>query len=253
MKKGFILSVLLLVCLAAKAQDGRIIYQEFDPPLILEKDHTSTYPTKIILIDLDLDSVYDYKLQVEFAKGGYAFTESTYSNTQLRGANFNDSISSYAGGWGYVHDIWPNDNGDFDDEKVALRKVIDGEYYYGWLHRKGHIDSSFPFYMWMTIDKVAFCTVPNYPLLWGQTSMTAIEEDTESHALATIHPNPTTGIVRIDGEKAIEIQVLNALGQLVKTIQNTNEVNLHGLPQGIYLLRVALEDGTVFTDKVVKE
>ena len=252
MKKGFILSVLLLVCLAAKAQDGRIIYQEFDPPLILEYNAPEITPSEI-LIDIDLDGVKDYKLEVRLLKSEFYFKESTYSNTQFRGANFNDSIASPIGNWHNSSPIWPNDNGDYDGEKVALRKVIDGEYYYGWLHRKGHIDSSFPFYMWMTIDKVAFCTVPNYPLLWGQTSMTAIEEDTESHALATIHPNPTTGIVRIEGEKATEIQVLNALGQLVKTIQNTNEINLHGLPQGIYLLRVALEDGTVFTDKVVKE
>ena len=82
---------------------------------------------------------------------------------------------------------------------------------------------------------------------------TDIVKQQSKNSNITRHPNPTTGIVRIEGEKATEIQVLNALGQLVKTIQNTNEVNLHGLPQGIYLLRVALEDGTVFTDKVVKE
>ena len=84
----------------------------------------------------------------------------------------------------------------------------------------------------------------------GMVSITSLSENVTERS---VYPNPTTGIVRIDGEKAIEIQVLNALGQLVKTVQNTNEVNLHGLPQGIYLLRVALEDGTVFTDKVVKE
>ena len=68
-----------------------------------------------------------------------------------------------------------------------------------------------------------------------------------------IHPNPTTGKIHIEGEKATEIQVFNALGQLVKTVQNTNEVSLEGQPQGLYLLRVTLEGGKEFSDKVVKE
>lgn len=82
--------------------------------------------------------------------------------------------------------------------------------------------------------------------------MTEIEEN-ETHSVAKLHPNPTTGIVHIEGETATEIQVFNALGQLVKTFQNTNKISLEGLPQGVYLLRVTTEDGKVFSDKVVKE
>ena len=68
-----------------------------------------------------------------------------------------------------------------------------------------------------------------------------------------VHPNPTTGAILIEGEKATEVKVYNSLGQLLKTVQNTNEVSLEGLPQGVYLLRVTLENGKVFSDKVVKE
>ena len=79
--------------------------------------------------------------------------------------------------------------------------------------------------------------------------------DTEEHSstIVALCPNPTTGIVRVEGENASEVQVFNALGQLVKTVQNANEVSLEGLPQGVYLLRVTLEGGKVFSDKVVKE
>ena len=87
--------------------------------------------------------------------------------------------------------------------------------------------------------------------MYANIDYTGFEEQLPQNI--TLSPNPTTGIVRIDGEKATEIQVLNALGQLVKTVQNTNEVNLHGLPQGIYLMRVTLEGGKTFSDKVVKE
>lgn len=79
--------------------------------------------------------------------------------------------------------------------------------------------------------------------------------DAEEHSgvVVALHPNPTTGVVRIEGENATEVKVFNTLGQLVKTVQNANEVSLEGQPQGVYLLHVTLEGGKVFSDKVVKE
>ena len=44
-----------------------------------------------------------------------------------------------------------------------------------------------------------------------------------------------------------------ASDQLLKTAQNTNEVNLRGLPQGMYLLRITDEDGATATKKLVVE
>ena len=79
----------------------------------------------------------------------------------------------------------------------------------------------------------------------------AVPESLEGEIV--IHPNPTTGLVRIEGAEASEVQVFNALGQVVKTVQNTNEVSLEGLPQGVYLLRVTMEGGKVFSDKIIKE
>ena len=67
----------------------------------------------------------------------------------------------------------------------------------------------------------------------------------------TLSPNPTSGLVRIEGATAAEVRVNNALGQLLKTAQNTNEVNLRGLPQGMYLLRITDENGATATRKIV--
>ena len=99
---------------------------------------------------------------------------------------------------------------------------------------------------------MGYCKLPDTPIQWGQTEFLHIEEN-DANAFATLHPNPTSGIVNIEGEKADEVQVFNALGQCVKTAKNTNEVSLEGLPQGVYLLRVTLEGGKAFSDKVVKE
>ena len=77
--------------------------------------------------------------------------------------------------------------------------------------------------------------------------------EAEASTAAKAWPNPTTGTVRIDGEDVREIQVFNPLGQCLKTAHDTNEASLEGLPQGLYLLRITLESGKVFSEKVVKE
>ena len=71
--------------------------------------------------------------------------------------------------------------------------------------------------------------------------------------MASVYPNPVKETLKIGGVEVLEVQIYNTLGQLVKTAQNTTEVSLEGLPQGVYLLRVTLEGGKVFSDKVVKE
>jgi len=46
------------------------------------------------------------------------------------------------------------------------------------------------------------------------------------------------------------VQVYNALGQLVKTVRGTNEIDLSGLVEGVYLLRIMDAGGRVYTNKI---
>jgi hypothetical protein len=66
----------------------------------------------------------------------------------------------------------------------------------------------------------------------------------------SVYPNPAMETVTINGVEASEVQVYNALGQLVKTVRNSNEVSLGGLPQGVYMVRIADAENKVFTAKV---
>ena len=75
----------------------------------------------------------------------------------------------------------------------------------------------------------------------------------EEGSICMVYPNPTTDIAYTTGVKIAEVQVFNTIGQLVKTFQSTNEISLEGLSQGVYLLRITMKDGKVFSDKVVKE
>ena len=58
-----------------------------------------------------------------------------------------------------------------------------------------------------------------------------------------VYPNPSKDLVRIYGVEATEVQVYNVLGQVVKHVQDTNEVNMSDLQEGLYLLRITDTDG----------
>lgn len=66
----------------------------------------------------------------------------------------------------------------------------------------------------------------------------------------TVSPNPTHSLVRIEGVTIAEVQVYNAIGQLVKTIQNANEIDMNQLSEGIYLLRITATDGSLHSRKL---
>lgn len=83
-------------------------------------------------------------------------------------------------------------------------------------------------------------------------TITGVAEEHEDDGV-TLSPNPTTGLVRIKGATANEVRVYNAIGQLLKTVRNANEINLKGLPQGVYMLHITDENGAVATRKLVLE
>ena len=80
----------------------------------------------------------------------------------------------------------------------------------------------------------------------------AVGENNGTAFLLSVYPNPTNGVARIDGVVADEVQVYNALGQLVKTVRGTNEIDLSGLVDGVYLVRIADAEGKVYTNKITK-
>ena len=75
-----------------------------------------------------------------------------------------------------------------------------------------------------------------------------LDDPTES--LLSVWPNPATETVHIEGSEAAEVQVYNALGQMVKTVRGTNEIDIADLAKGVYLLRITDADGKVYTNKI---
>jgi len=97
------------------------------------------------------------------------------------------------------------------------------------------------------------CFHQNGELVWenpeyGTCTYDAIEENKDSEI--SIYPNPVRDRVVIEGIEVAEVDVYNALGQLVKTVKNANEINVSDLMEGVYLLRIADADGKCYTNRV---
>lgn len=73
----------------------------------------------------------------------------------------------------------------------------------------------------------------------------------------TFYPNPVKDLLRMEFSpdvQPVQIELYDLQGRLVGTQRNGPEsVDMSRLPAGAYMMRVTLEDGKTFVDKVVKE
>lgn len=102
----------------------------------------------------------------------------------------------------------------------------------------------------------ALCFHQNGELLWqneyyGTCMIEAVEEMDISPI--SLYPNPTSDVVHIEGVEAAEVLVYNSIGQLVKTLQNSNEISAADLPEGLYLLWITDIEGIRHVARMVKE
>ena len=103
----------------------------------------------------------------------------------------------------------------------------------------------------------ALCFHQDGELIWQNPEydacvITSVEEINDK--VISVYPNPAMETVTIDGVEAAEVQVYNVLGQMVKTVRGTNEIDLSGLVDGVYLLRITdAERKTFMARMIVKE
>jgi hypothetical protein len=68
-----------------------------------------------------------------------------------------------------------------------------------------------------------------------------------------IYPNPTNGILNIKTDSSIEnVNVINAVGQKINVQFSNHQINMQGLPNGMYIVELTLKNGQSFSKKVVK-
>jgi hypothetical protein len=74
----------------------------------------------------------------------------------------------------------------------------------------------------------------------------------------SIYPNPATGLITVemDNNSKGTIQLINTIGQTIKTEKISGaktQIDISGLPNGIYIVKLALGDKSVFYNKIIKE
>ena len=83
-----------------------------------------------------------------------------------------------------------------------------------------------------------------------------VKENLLEQSFCSIHPNPTIGVFTITGQDLKSAEVFNTLGQQVATATGEGErlnVDLNGLPAGVYFVNITDKEGRKCVQKVVKE
>ena len=83
----------------------------------------------------------------------------------------------------------------------------------------------------------------------------SVEEDGPSTGSGTfaVWPNPTNGLLHIEVEEALKVELYNLIGQLMLREENTNDIDLSGFEEGIYVLVISNKNGAKSITKVNKE
>jgi Secretion system C-terminal sorting domain/FG-GAP-like repeat len=69
-----------------------------------------------------------------------------------------------------------------------------------------------------------------------------------------VYPNPTTAILTVQSSKSIvQIEIYNALGQLVLSNTNENQIDISSVSQGIYFIKIKDGHSNFGTKRVVKQ
>ncbi|MBQ3594908.1 MAG: T9SS type A sorting domain-containing protein [Bacteroidales bacterium] len=232
-------------------EDGRIIYTDFEPDTIISP--IVYYYDGGDSIDVNRDSEWDlYFNKQYYSPGPTSFNMYACNNWEIC-AIMHDSISVH------THWIWDNTFMDvyFNQDTIinlGLRYSInDVEYCYGWIRLSYDRLSGDAFSI--TIYDMAYCTIPNYPLRFGQTSFTDVDENGYELPEAMLFPNPADDklSLRISGDISCDnVMIYGIDGRLLK-MQNDDfeNIDVSDMSGGIYITKITLDNGITYTDKIV--
>ena len=250
--KTLLLSVLIsLFCGNLFSQEeGTIIYTDFEPDSVI-------YPVHIDYIDINYDNEWDIKFIREIYCGygvlEHRFTSNNdfWSVTQLS-HEYGDPLSSI--------NVWYNNVELLKygyHYHIALRHQVEGKYYYGWMklyvemHDESWHDPS------VTITEMAYCTIPYYPLKFGQKSLTddEVAEIDGFNSQYELYPNPADDrlVLKLaDEHKCENVAIYSIDGRMLKSQDSDFEnIDVSALTRGVYFVRIRLQEGSVFTEKIV--
>ena len=86
------------------------------------------------------------------------------------------------------------------------------------------------------------------------TATTLATNETNTKATYSIFPNPSNGVYSIrSSDKVVGLRVYDAAGKLVLENKNSTKVDISNQPTGVYFMNIAFGDGSIKTEKLIKE
>jgi uncharacterized repeat protein (TIGR01451 family) len=95
----------------------------------------------------------------------------------------------------------------------------------------------------------------NPPILTNQTLTTLVSSLVEiktSDNPFIIYPNPTNGKLNVSIDRLKSLSVYTAEGKHLKSLLNTNQIDIDEYPDGLYYIKIETDDHTII-EKVIKE
>ncbi len=89
-----------------------------------------------------------------------------------------------------------------------------------------------------------------YRIIYVHGAMSVENVDVTSY---NVYPNPVKDVLTVSGEDMKQVTVYNALGQMVKSVDcndNTVQINVNDLQNGMYIVNVVNHNGVMTTSKV---
>ncbi|MBK6447005.1 MAG: T9SS type A sorting domain-containing protein [Bacteroidetes bacterium] len=278
-----ILSVLIIAAMMfSVSANAQIIYTDVNPDSVISA--VSIPSTTSYNIDLNNDGISDFKISCRRTFGICPLDPSSrlYTNfisdsalnsnavvaatsTLASAMNFNDSIysglsfspsgylrrNSAGGPCTGTSGVWPNSI----DCYLGLKLIVGSNTYYGWARMQVSVGSGIPS---CTIKDYAYNSIPNQPILAGQTSTTGTIENSFASAI-NLFPNPADNHLTIsfgNNNKKAEVTITDITGNIIHTTTanetNKIEVNTNEFAKGIYIVQIQAA-GFVSTKKLVVE
>ena len=148
-------------------EEEPILYTDFEPDTckLITADHESDF-----MFDIDHDGIVDMTLFGYTQHGAVLITIDMSDGYELCCSNENTVLSADTIVWFGANDLSNGYPLDSYRKRFGFRKTVNELHYYGWLEI--YWDGVFyPEGKMIYIDRIAFCTIPDYPLRWGQTSL----------------------------------------------------------------------------------
>ncbi len=195
----------------------------------------TTYPSA-----LSLNSLINSSSFIWLSNANQILTEKVWHIFGL--TNPPTYFASYSGNW----------NGA-SNKDIPLQLDVSSQKYYGWL-RLNVASGAVSF----TVKDYAYNTIPDQPILAGQTITTGIIENSFASSI-NLFPNPADNHVTIalgSNNQKVEVTIADITGKVIYTTIITDtqmiEVNTYDFAEGIYIVQIQSAD-FIGTKKLVIE